>query len=44
MVMTTLVVDHAPEMAAGPELKLLSKTARKDWGVDDGSISKTPFL
>lgn len=44
IVMTTLVVDHAPEMAQDPQLKLLSKTARKDWGVDDGSISNTPFL
>jgi hypothetical protein len=42
MVMTTLVVDHAQEMSAAPELKLLSKQARKDWGVDDDSIAETP--
>src|SRR5215469_3918782 len=44
MVMTTLVVDHALDMATDPDMKLLSKTARKDWGVDDGSIARGPRL
>jgi hypothetical protein len=44
MVMTTLVVNHAHEMAHDPELRVLSETARKNWGVDDDSITDERWL
>lgn len=43
-VMTTLVTDYVSDMSRDPTLRHLSRNARKDWGIDDGTITDPPGL